>query len=86
MSNSATADRPARYWTDTEIAWLLHHVRTALDEIRSGVPLADYVYEDNLVRLIRGGASTRELVALGLPRLDAEMVHAAVALMAGSER
>ena len=90
MPANGTTERPARYYTDAEIACLVHHVRLGMAEIRRGLPLARYTYEESLVALVRAGLGPRELVAGDLsgtlPRLDAELAHAAIVLMAGSER
>jgi hypothetical protein len=90
VNSSATAPaKPPRYWGDTEIACVLKHLRRGLAEARSGQGMhtaLDY----HLVAQVRAGAGPRELAAgegpFHLSRLDAELVHAVVALMAGSER
>jgi hypothetical protein len=88
MPANGTTERPARYFTDQEIACLVHHVRLGLAEITRGLPLASYALEEHIVSAVRAGAGRKELLgrALAATTLEAELVTAAVVLMAGSER
>jgi len=89
MSTDAAA-HPShnRYWNDIEIGCVLHHVRMGLAAVRRGLPLPAYPLENALVVAIRGGARPDQLAELdGVEsRMDAELLCAAVALMAGTER
>jgi hypothetical protein len=91
MTGSAApaADRQPRYWDDTEIACVLGHLRRGLADIRGRLGMHSAM-DYHLVTMVRAGAGPRELAAqegpYALPRMDAELIHAVVALMAGAER
>lgn len=86
MPANGTTERPARYFTDREIALVLRHVRHGLSEARSGLDLRSPV-DERTVTLVRAGAGPAELTELcRVPRLDAELMHLVVAAMASAER
>ena len=85
MPDNGIIDRPARYWTDAEIACVVFFVRKGLLLVRSPGQ-QDYPAEQRMVSLVRQGARAEDLMRLPMPRLDAELTLMVVAAMAGHER